>query len=296
MLRALWLSGLGAILTFAPSLWAQPEPVPPPEPPPAEPPPPPAEPPPAEPPPPPPAAEPAPAEPPPPAYPAAYPEPEPLPPPPPPAEAPDEGFKMPPFSVRIDPFNWLLEGRLGLELEVGLLKFMSVEIVPVFVANEKPPTLNLSGSPDTLRQESNGLGPISGASIDVGFWLEGEALHGYVIRLGITNYGYTYRTEDDLGEIDTVDTVEREVFFMFGSQSNWGAFTIAGGIGLGLHLNKDQRCFPDGATSVSQVTTENCDDELQIVTERDFSNVVDLHGGLFPADLFARFSLGVMFD
>ena len=33
--------------------------------------------------------------------------------------------------VRIDPFNWLLEGRLGLELEIGILKFMSFEMVPV---------------------------------------------------------------------------------------------------------------------------------------------------------------------
>lgn len=203
---------------------------------------------------------------------------------------------MPPFSVRIDPFNWLLEGRLGLELEVGILKFMSVEVVPVFVANEKPPTLNLSGAPDTLRQESNGLGPISGASLDVGFWLEGKALQGYVIRLGVTNYGYAYRTEDDAGEIDSVETTEREVFFMFGSQSNWGAFTIAGGIGLGLHLNKDQRCFPDGATNVGQVTDQNCDDELQIAADRNLENVVDLHGGLFPADLFGRFSLGVVFQ
>ncbi len=221
---------------------------------------------------------------------------EPLPPPPPPERPEGDGFKMPPFSVRIDPFNWLLEGRLGLELEVGVLDFVTLSLVPVFVANEKPPTLNLSGSPDTLRQKSNGLGPISGASFNVGFWLDGKAFSGYVIRVGITNYAYTYRTEDDVGEIDSVDSIEREAFFMFGSQASWGAFTIAGGIGLGLQLNREQRCFPQAATSVSQAQTDKCDNELQIATQRDLSSVVNLHSSLYPADLFGRFSLGVVFD
>jgi hypothetical protein len=219
---------------------------------------------------------------------------------PPEPEQPDEpsgggGFEMPAWSARIDPFNWLLEGRLGLELEVKLFEFMTVELVPVFVVNDEPPTLNLSGSPDVLRQESNGLGPISGASLDVGFWLDGSAFSGYVIRVGITNYGYTYRTEDDQGEIDSVDTVEREAFVMFGSQASWGAFTLAGGIGLGVHLNKDERCFADGATSPSQSRTSDCDGELLIATERSTQGVADLHGDLFPADLMGRFSLGVVF-
>jgi hypothetical protein len=203
---------------------------------------------------------------------------------------------MPPWSARIDPFNWLLEGRMGLELEVGLLDFMTVELVPIFVVTEKPPTLNLDGAPDLLRQESNGLGPISGASLDVGFWLDGSAFHGYVIRVGITNYGYTYRTEDDLGEIDRVDAVERMAFAMFGTQASWGAFTIAGGIGLGMHLNKEQRCFPAGATSTSQAVSSDCDDELLIATRRDVQEAVNLNGSLFPAELAGRFSLGILIE
>ena len=67
---------------------------------------------------------------------------------------------MPPWSVRMDPFNWLLEGRLGLELEVGLLNWLSVEFVPVFVVNDQPPAFNFSGREDPLTQESNGLGRI----------------------------------------------------------------------------------------------------------------------------------------
>ena len=247
----------------------------------------------------PPAPEPAPAPGPPPTAPppaSALPPLEPAAPPPPPPE-PEEpegkGFTMPPWSLRIDPFNWLLEGRMGLELEVGLLDFMTVELVPVFVVTDKPPTLNLDGAPDVLRQESNGIGPISGASLDVGFWLDGTAFHGYVIRAGITNYGYTYRTEDDAGEIDEVETVERIAFVMFGSQASWGAFTIAGGLGLGVHLNRDERCFPQGAT---QAQTSDCDDELLIATRSDFQEAADLHGGFYPIELMGRFSLGILIE
>ncbi|MBI3204348.1 MAG: hypothetical protein HYZ29_22615 [Myxococcales bacterium] len=216
-------------------------------------------------------------------------------PPPPPPEKPSKGFEMPPWSARVDPFNWLLEGRLGLELEVGLLDFLSIEVVPVFVASQKPPTLNFRGANDVL-QKSGGLGPLSGASVDLGFWLDGKVFRGYVIRAGITNYGYEYRTEDDAGVVDQVDVTEREAFFMFGSHSRWGAFTISGGIGLGVHLKKQQRCFPKGATSPSQATSEGCDNQLLIALDRDAKDAVDLNGPLFPADLIGRFSLGVTFD
>ncbi|HMR74261.1 MAG TPA: hypothetical protein PKD61_04090 [Polyangiaceae bacterium] len=217
---------------------------------------------------------------------------------PPPPEAPEGsgGFEMPPWSARIDPFNWLLEGRLGVELEVGLLDFLTVELVPTFVVQKKPPTLNLSGAPDVLEQESNGLGPLSGAAVDVGFWLDGTAFHGYVIRVGFATYGYSYNTVDDGGPIDSVDVTERQAFAMFGSQASWGAFTLAGGIGLGVELNRQQRCFADGTTAVSQVQTDGCDDALEIATDRATIDPVDLNGGLFPVTLIGRFSLGVLFD
>jgi hypothetical protein len=245
-----------------------------------------------------PAPQPPPAAPPPASDPALPPlEPSAPPPPPPEQEEPEgKGFTMPPWSARIDPFNWLFEGRMGLELEVGLLDFMTVELVPQFVVTQKPPTLNLEGAPDVLRQEANGVGPISGASLDVGFWLDGTAFHGYVIRVGITNYSYTFRTEDDTGDIDEVDTVERVAFAMFGSQASWGAFTIAGGIGLGVHLNRHERCFPEGATSVAQARTTDCDDELQIATRSDVQDWVDLRGGFYPAELIGRFSLGILIE
>jgi len=215
--------------------------------------------------------------------------------PPPPPEKPDGGFEMPPWSLRVDPFNWLLEGRLGIEAEIGLLRFMSFEVVPVFVANDKPPTFNLGGSAD-LYQESNGIGSMSGASADLGFWLDGRALRGYVIRVGITNYGYRYYTQDDAGEIDSLKHTERRAFFMFGSHSRWGAFTIAGGIGLGVELNKEERCFPNGSTSVSQATTSGCNKQMLLALDRNTQDQLDLNGPLHPMYFMVRFSLGVAFD
>ena len=102
-------------------------------------------------------------------------------PPPPPPERPErrEASKMPPFSVRVDPFNWLLDGQLGFELEVGLLDFMSVELVPMFVVNEQPPTFNyFVGSEEPLSRESNGLGPLAGTSIRARFLARGKAPQG----------------------------------------------------------------------------------------------------------------------
>ena len=109
---------------------------------------------------------------------------------------------MPGFSIRVDPFNWLLEGRLGLELEVVAWKFISVELVPVFVANTEPPSFNFSGRDDPISQHSNGIGPISGASLGAGFWLSGTPLQGYVLRALLTNYGYTYEAKDGAGVFD----------------------------------------------------------------------------------------------
>lgn len=205
-------------------------------------------------------------------------------------------FEMPPWSVRLDPFNWLLEGRLGLELEVGLLDFLSVELVPVFVVNSQPPTLNFSGIEDTLYQHSNGLGALAGSSIGVGFWLGGKAFQGYVLRAILTNYGYRYETKDRIGKIDEVTHTERHFYGYIGSQSRWGAFTIAGGIGLGVELNKEQRCFSD--RSVSSAQTSGCldDDEQLIALDRDVARVADLNSPFHPVQLMARFSLGIVID
>ena len=219
-------------------------------------------------------------------------------PPPPPPAPPEDAKKFPSFSVRVDPFNLLLEGKLGFELEVEVLKWMTVELVPVFVVNESPPTFGyVEGFDEELRQESDGLGALAGSSLDVGFWLQGKAFEGYVLRAMITNYAYNYVSSDGDGVIDHVGHVERQFFGFFGSHSRWGAFTMAGGIGLGAELNNEKRCFDDDGA-----TTSNCNKSQQLIkisrppsgAQTPF-NTVDLKGGLGGVQLLVRFSLGVVF-
>jgi hypothetical protein len=206
-------------------------------------------------------------------------------------------FDMPPFSIRIDPFNWLLEGRLGVELEVGVWKFISFEMVPVFVVNDSPPIFNFAGEPDNLTQSSNGLGPISGSSFGLGFWLNGKPLQGYVLRVIFTNYGYTYETKDGSVPIDKVNFTERRLFGMFGSHSNFGPLTIATGIGLGVELNRQQRCYGEGDLA-PDARTSGCKDkdEQLIAIKNDASKVYDLNGWAHPIYLAARISIGIVLD
>jgi hypothetical protein len=230
------------------------------------------------------------APPPPPAYPPTVQEPalpsvqEPAPPPLQPEE--HHGFKMPPWSVRIDPFTWLIEGRLGLELEVGVLKWLSVELVPVFMTNTTPPTFSSFSSRDSsVAQHSNGLGPIAGTSIDAGFWLGGNVLHGYVLRVIYTNYGYTYTSRDSSGELDQFTHTDRWLMGMIGSNSTFGPFTIGGGIGLGVELNRAEYC--------GRGQPSGCND-LRI--DLPNSGLGTVAPTFYPVVLAGRISLGVTFD
>lgn len=211
--------------------------------------------------------------------------------PPPPPQRPDEGFQRPEISVRIDPFNFLLEGRLGLEIESQLYKSLTLELVPVFVTTEQPPTLNYSSyEKSSLRQKSNGLGAISGAAIDAGVWFGGKPFQGYVFRAGFTNYAYTY--ESSFGsptQHDSVSHTDRQFFAMIGSQNRWGPFTIAGGIGLAYELNKQNRCLDELYAETP------CDGDHLEIRLTQSGDKYDLHPFLYPFDLLARFSLGVVF-
>jgi hypothetical protein len=206
---------------------------------------------------------------------------------------------MPPWSVRIDPFIWIFDGKLGLELEVGLLKFLSFELVPQFVVNKQPPTFDIfDGWEDTLYRESNGWGPLAGTSVGFGFWLGKKPLEGSVLRLILTNYSYHYKAKDQAGEFDDVKHVERRLFGYFGSHSNYGAFTLAGGFGLGVELNKETRCIlnqpPDYPASTTRCPD---DDDLLIKTDRLMRTPpIDLNGGYGGVMFLFRISLGVAFD
>ena len=208
------------------------------------------------------------------------------------------GRVFPEISIRADPFNWILEGRLGVELEAAIGHGLSVELVPIVVTSASPPTLNLEGREDNLLQSSNGLGPVSGTSVGLGWWLDGTPFRGYVLRGILTNYGYTFRSTSSEGNtIDRVNHLEREIVAFFGGYSRWGAFTLGGGIGLGIALSRDRRCFDSvgGVSSVALATSDCQDDEHLIALDPGAERVVNLSGSLAPAVLRGRFSLGVTF-
>jgi hypothetical protein len=196
---------------------------------------------------------------------------------------------MPEFSIRVDPFNWLLEGRLGLELETQVYKFVSIELVPVFVTTSSPPTLNYDSYSSVLTQSSNGAGAISGAALDAAFWFDGKPFRGYALRTGFTNYSYTYNSSDGGVPVDSVSHTDREFFVMLADASRWGAFTIGGGFGLGYELNRQNRCFDNAGA----VTSDCPKDELLIKLDQS-GTPGNLNGFLYPFDLLVRFSLGVV--
>ncbi|MDD9936852.1 MAG: hypothetical protein OXT09_24785, partial [Myxococcales bacterium] len=216
-----------------------------------------------------------------------------------PPEDGGKGFEVPAFSIRMDPLNWLIEGRLGLELEAQVWEIITVELVPIFVANEEPPSFNFSGRDDPVSQHSNGLGAISGASIGAGFWLQGKPFRGYVLRAILTNYGYTYKASDGSGVFDQTTVTERRFVGFFGSYSRFAFFTIGGGIGIGYELNQTQRCFANGPSGLVAANSGCRDEEEHLIRldrdEDDFS-VADINGGLHPIYLEARLSLGIAFD
>ncbi|HKY35882.1 MAG TPA: hypothetical protein VJN18_08085, partial [Polyangiaceae bacterium] len=231
-----------------------------------------------------------------PGYGSAYGEPPPPPPPPEKKESP-----IPPFSVRLDPLNWIIRGRLGFEVEVGIVKWMTVETVPIFVTTESPPFLNLNTDVVKVAQRSDGLGPLAGASLGVNFWLSGKALKGYAIGTGITNYSIEYESTSDAGTIDKFSHTERNLYFMFGSLSRWGAFTIGGGIGFGYDLNSQTRCFrSDAQTAADAELGGDCGAQNIVLQERRGPTVPfvaeSVTSFVYPWSLMARFSLGVAID
>lgn len=212
-------------------------------------------------------------------------------------QRPEEGFSRPVLSFRIDPLNWLIDGRLGLEIESQLYKFISVELVPVFVTNELSPALNRAFD-GAVTQKSNGVGALSGTSIGLGFWVNGKPLRGTVLRVIYANYGYTYEASDSAGKFDEVSHTDRHFYGYLGSQTVWGIFTIAGGFGLGVELNKERRCFSAPAAVSATKDESICTKDQQLIAlNRGGANfsVGDLHSWSYPVETMFRLSLGVTF-
>lgn len=199
------------------------------------------------------------------------------------------------YSVRVDLLNWLLLGRLSLELEAGLWRFLSVQITPVFVVAHSPIAINYAGLDDPLTQHSNGIAALSGISLGLGAWVWGKPFKGYVLRLEFTNYGYSYRAADADGQIDRVDFTERRAILFIGSHSRFGAFTFAGGFGLGYELNQAERCGLSYASGSVSAREDDCRGRQQIALDRGIEDRADLNGPLHPVYFQARFSIGAVF-
>jgi hypothetical protein len=214
-------------------------------------------------------------------------------PPPPPDPESDEGSGIPGFSVRVDPFNWLLAGRLGLELEVAAWKFISVELVPVFVTSESPPWFNFGGRDENLTQHSDGVGPISGTSLGVGFWFSGKPLKGMLLRGVFTNYAYDYETQDHGVFVDRVGHTEQHLGVTLGSYNRYGAFIIGGEFGLSSDLNDEERCLPENGPGCEELQLRAFDSGDPVAPDQRY---YDLNGGFHPIYLEFRFSLGIAID
>ena len=198
------------------------------------------------------------------------------------------------LSFRIDPLSWLIEGRLPLEMEMQLWKFISVELVPVFVTSELSPSLNRSFD-GNVTQHSNGIGALAGSSLGLGFWVTGKPMRGTVLRAILTNYGYTYRSNLEGRQFDEVSHTERHFYGFLGSNSTWGIFTVAGGFGLGVELNKERRCF--SGTTVASATSD-CPKDQQLIAVPNSAGTVgtaDLHSFSYPIQIMVRLSLCVTF-
>jgi hypothetical protein len=184
---------------------------------------------------------------------------------------------------------------------VGIYKFLSFQLVPIFVTNGTPPTLNIFRSfGGSLHQESNGLGALSGASFELGFWLRGSPMKGTVLRAVFENYGYTYRTD-----VDSVSHTTRALLGMIGSASRFGAFTLNGDFGIGADLNKEERCYSAVFTSSGYVSKDTAGaptgsgcGELQIVdtASAGASPIYPVSTPLYPVVFEFRLSLGIAID
>lgn len=223
----------------------------------------------------------------------------------PPAEEPpapvgaSRRLQFPDWSLRIDPANWLLYGRLGVHLEFALLDWLTLQTSPIFSLTEQPPLMF-----EGVRQGSNGIGPLAGSTLEAGFWLSGRAFQGPVLHLGISNYGYRFSgvATRDLppnhvsGEtIDETNYTERRLSLFFGTVHRFGPLSLSASFGLGYELNQKSRCLDERG----EEATGRCDGFLLRRATGLTHDAADLHalaGPFYPISLLGRLAVGVVFD
>lgn len=207
---------------------------------------------------------------------------------------------VPPFSVRIDPLETVLEGRAGLQLEMRMLPWVTLELTPLFLVSSAPPVSDLfafNGRVDQVTQHSAGVGPIAGAAIALGLWPGGRSFYGYVVRAQLTNHGIEYRSTQADVTIDRATFTERRLSLTFGRAYRLGPIVIEGGIGLSYELNRTDRCALRKQGAVFQSSTTECAGEFLIATDATQAGTpIDLRAGMYPVALHGRFAIGVVVD
>ena len=176
-----------------------------------------------------------------------------------PSRPKSEGFEMPPFSIRIDPFIWLVRRQARhSSSRSGSYKFRQRRARAALRRERAATDLQLlrrtARSPCRASRTASGRSrePRSGSASGSA----GKPLEGNVLRAIFTNYAYHYVATDERGEFDNVSHVERHLFGYFGSHSKWGAFTLAGGFGIGVRAQPSRtRCFRNDPPAYTPTTT-----------------------------------------
>jgi hypothetical protein len=220
------------------------------------------------------------------------------------SSAPTSRLRFPDFTIQAEVLNVLPYGRLGFEFEFQLLNWLTVGTTPLFVVAREPLFL-----PPHIRQASNGIGPLAGASLSVGFWLSERAFEGTVLRLAFTNYGYRYEglsLEDyearnvSQGQIlDRASHTERRLRLSVGHSFRFGHLMLSGGLGIEYELNQERRCLvPLGGYAPYVPSSDGCrSNEFRIqrrVSTPNGFDVYSLGGPLHPFALVLNLSVGVI--
>ncbi len=207
--------------------------------------------------------------------------------------------EFPDWSLQLDPANWLLYGRLGVHLEFAVLDWLTLQTSPVFAVAQQPALLF-----EGVRQHSNGIGPLTGSTLEAGFWLSGRAFRGAVLHVGISNYAYRFRgvATHDLppnyvrGEtIDEASYTERRLSLFVGTVHRLGVLSLSASLGLGYELNQQHRCLVEP----QHAPASECDGFLLrrgTGLTRDAADLHALAGPFYPVSLLGRLAIGVVFD
>ncbi len=212
--------------------------------------------------------------------------------------SPRSSFKLPPIGVRLDLLDLVLRGRLDIELEAAPLDWLSVEVVPLAVVGAQPIGHRLRfTADDKIYQGSAGIGPFAGFTAGAGFWLDGKALQGTVVRANVAVHGFEYLSRNSDGSrIDRVVDNQRRLQLLLGHHRRWGHFTLTSGFGFEYELTDTRRCFESGSNSP---TSRGCQvEELYLrTTPPSISGAKseNVHWVLHPLYLVARLGIGAAF-